>query len=85
MSEDSRDKTMCIMPWIARISAGIMAAIILIIFIGHGLFDGLEPLLSLTPREGLMMLAFILIWLRLFLGWKWEWITVRRSSCGISV
>lgn len=58
--------------WIARISAGLTAALILIIFIGEGISEGFGPLLHLTTRETLMMIAFVAVWLGLVLGWRWE-------------
>jgi hypothetical protein len=65
-------KTLQVVRWIARVSAGFAAALILLIFIGEGLTEGFEPLLHMTARETLMMVAFVAVWLGLLLGWKWE-------------
>jgi hypothetical protein len=46
-----------------------MAALILIIFLGEALADGLGPLSVLTLRERLMMAAFSIAFLGLILGW----------------
>ncbi len=72
MNEANGDRTLTIVRWIARISAGLTAALILIIFIGEGISEGFEPLLHLTARESLMMTAFVAVWLGLVLGWRWE-------------
>ncbi|MFP4394505.1 MAG: hypothetical protein ACLFTI_04495 [Anaerolineales bacterium] len=72
MNEGNGSRTLSIVRWIARISAGLAAALILIIFIGEGISEGFEPLLRLTARESLMMVAFFAVWLGLVLGWRWE-------------
>jgi hypothetical protein len=72
MSEGNGSKTVNIVRWIARISAGLTAALILIIFIGEGISEGFESLLHLSTRESLMMVAFFAVWLGLVLGWRWE-------------
>jgi hypothetical protein len=72
MSEGNGSQTVNIVRWIARISAGLTAALILIIFIGEGILEGFEPLVHLTTRETLMMIAFVAIWLGLMLGWRWK-------------
>lgn len=72
MSERNGSQTVNIVRWIARISAGLTAGLILIIFVGEGISEGFEPLLHLTTRETLMMVAFVAVWLGLVLGWRWE-------------
>lgn len=58
--------------WVGRISSGLAAGFILFIFVGEGLEEGFSPLLQMTVRETLMMVAFAVVWLGLILGWKWE-------------
>ncbi len=58
--------------WVARISAAITAGLILLLFVGEGIADGIGPLSRLSPREALMMVAFFAVWLGLILGWRWE-------------
>ncbi len=70
--------------WIARISAGVMAALILLIFVGEALADGFDPLLNLTIRESGMMMAFFAVWLGLLLGWKWELYGGLLIICGVA-
>jgi len=77
-------KTLQVVRWIARISSGFSAALILIIFIGEGLTEGFEPLLHMSVRETLMMVAFIALWLGLLLGWKWELYGGLLTACGIA-
>jgi len=77
-------KTLQVVRWIARISAGFAAALILLIFIGEGLTEGFEPLLHMSIRETLMMVAFIALWLGLLLGWKWELYGGLLTICGIT-
>ena len=81
----NESKTLQVVRWIARISAGLAAALILLIFIGEGLTEGFEPLLHMTTRETLMMVAFVALWLGLLLGWKWELIGGLLMACGIAV
>ena len=69
---------------IARISAGFSAALILLFFIGEGLTGGFEPLLHMTARETLMMVAFVAVWLGLLLGWKWELYGGLLTACGVT-
>jgi hypothetical protein len=68
----NESKTLQVVRWIARVSAGFAAALILLFFIGEGLIGGFEPLLHMSVRETLMMVAFVILWLGLLLGWKWE-------------
>jgi hypothetical protein len=65
-------KTIQIIRWVARISAAIAAGLILLLFVGEVIADGIGPLLRLSPREALMMVAFFAVWLGLILGWRWE-------------
>ena len=58
--------------WIARITASLMAALMLVIFIGEGLASGGGLIPRLTGRETAMMIAFAAAWLGLLLGWRWE-------------
>jgi hypothetical protein len=76
-------KTFQVVRWIARISAGFAAALILLIFIGEGLTGGFEPLLYMSVRETLMVVAFIALWLGLLLGWKWELYGGLLTACGV--
>ena len=55
------------------------------IFIGEGLNERFDPLLHLTVRETAMMAAFIILWLGLLLGWKWELIGGLLSVGGLIV
>lgn len=77
-------KTFKVVRWIARISAGFAAALILLIFIGEGLTGGFEPLLHMTIRETLMVVAFIALWLGLLLGCKWELYGGLLTVCGVA-
>jgi hypothetical protein len=58
--------------WIARIIATLSAGLILVIFIGEGIDDGIEPLFQLTVREQFMFVAFGTVWVGLILGLKSE-------------
>jgi hypothetical protein len=58
--------------WTARALAALMAGLILVIFIGEAVSDGLGPLRDLTRRESLMMVAFVIVFLGLIFGWFWE-------------
>jgi hypothetical protein len=72
MAKTERSRGVNIVRWIGRISAGLAAGLILLIFIGEGLDEGIGPFLQMTTRETAMMIAFVVIWLGLLLGWKWE-------------
>ena len=85
MTNKNGDKTVRVVRWIARISAGVMAALILLIFVGEAIADGFEPILNLTVREIGMMMAFIAVWLGLLLGWKWELYGGLLTICGVGV
>lgn len=65
-------KTAQIIRWTSRILAALMAALILLIFIGEAVADGLGPFSDLTLREQLMMVAFFTAFLGLILGWLRE-------------
>jgi hypothetical protein len=75
-------KTVRVVRWIARILAGLAAVLILLIFIGEGLAEGFEPILHLSVREAMMMVAFVAMWLGLVLGWKWELVGGLLTICG---
>ena len=77
-------KTVHVVRWIARVSSGFSAALILLIFIGEGLTEGFEPLLHMSVRETLMVVAFIAVWLGLLLGWKWEFYGGLLTACGVA-
>jgi len=77
-------KTLQVVRWIARISSGFAAALILIIFISEGLTEGFEPLLHMSIRETIMMIAFVAVWLGLLLGWKWELYGGLLTVCGVA-
>ncbi len=84
MTDTNENKIVSVVRWIARISAGVMAAMILLIFVGEALADGFEPLLHLTVRELGMMIAFFAVWLGLLLGWKWELYGGLLTICGVA-
>ncbi len=65
-------KTAQIIRWTSRILAALLAALILLIFIGEAVAGGLGPLSVLTLREKLMMAAFSTAFLGLILGWSRE-------------
>lgn len=75
-------KTVQVARWIARISSGVAAALILLIFVGEGVAGGFRPLLHLTVRESAMMIAFFVLWVGLPLGWKWELVGALLTICG---
>jgi len=62
-----------------------MAALILLIFVGEALGEGLQPFLHMTTREVLMMFAFFALWLGLLLGWKWELFGGLLTLCAVIV
>jgi hypothetical protein len=78
----NESKAVRVMRWIARISAGLAAALLLLIFVGEGLAEGFEPILHLTAREATMMVAFAAVWLGLVLNWKWELVGGLLTICG---
>jgi len=66
------DKLRQFLFWTSRILAALLAALILLIFIGEGAAGRLGPLSVLTLREKLMMAAFSTAFLGLILGWLRE-------------
>jgi len=84
MTRRNGNKAVPVVRWIARVSSGLAAVLILLIFIGEGLAGGFEPLLRLTARETAMMVAFAAVWLGLLLGWKWELYGGLLTVCGVA-
>ena len=78
-------KLVCILRWIARTLASIMAVLILLIFVGETLGEGVQSLLHMTVRGILMMFAFFALWLGLLLGWKWEFFGGLLTLCAVIV
>ena len=83
-SKGNESEKVLVVRWIARISAGLAAALILLIFIVEGLTGEFEPLLDMSSRETLMVIAFIALWLGLLLGWKWELYGGLLTVCGLA-
>ena len=79
----NESKTVHVVRWIARVFSGIAAVLILLFFIGEGLTEGFEPLLHMSVRETLMMVAFVAVWLGLLMGWKWELYGGLLTACGV--
>lgn len=65
-------KTIKIIRWITRIWAVLVAASILFVFIATVVVGGGDSSSQFTNKDLLMMAAFILAWIGLVLGWKWE-------------
>jgi len=65
-------RTRKILRWIARVWAAFMAAMILFIFVGESVTDGIGSSFNLTIRETVMMFAFFTVFVGLILAWKWE-------------
>jgi hypothetical protein len=61
-----------IIRWIARTTAALAAGLILVIFVGEGIAEGVGPLLQLNRRETALMITFTAAWLGLLVGWRWE-------------
>jgi hypothetical protein len=78
------NRAVTVVRWIARVFSGIMAALILVISVGEALTEGYEPILHLTVRETVMMVAFVVVWLGLLLGWKWELTGGLLTVCGMA-
>lgn len=72
MSIVATSQTVTVIRWIARLSAGLAAALIAFIFIGEGMGDGFAALQQLTGPEISLMFAFLAVWVGLLLGWHWE-------------
>ena len=66
------EKFIRVIRWIARVLAALMAALIVFMFVGNAVTDGVGLLIGLTFREGLMMAAFGVVFLGLIISWKWE-------------
>ncbi len=79
----NESKKLQVVRWVARVSSGFSAALILLFFIGEGLIGGFEPLLHMSVRESLMMVAFVAVWLGLLLGWRWELYGGLLTACGV--
>jgi hypothetical protein len=84
MTERNESKAVPVVRWIARVSSGFTAALILLIFVGEGLTEGFEPILHLSVRETVMMIAFAAVWLGLLLSWKWELFGGLLTICGMA-
>jgi hypothetical protein len=84
MEKRNGSKTVRVVRWIARVSSGFAAALIVLIFVGEGLTGGFEPLLHMSVRETLMMVAFVALWLGLLLGWRWELYGGLLTACGVA-
>lgn len=78
-------KSVRILRWTARILASVMAALILIIFVGEILGDGVPSLLQMTGWEISMMFVFFALWLGLLLGWKWELFGGLLTLCAVMI
>ena len=78
-------KSVRILRWTARILASVMAALILLIYVGETLGEGVPSLLHMTAGEILMMFAFFALWLGLLLGWKWELLGGLLTLCAVVV
>ena len=85
MSTNTNNKLISKLRWIARILASIMAALILLFFVGEILSEGLQPLLHMTFREFLMMFIFFALWLGLLMAWKWELLGGLVTLCAVIV
>ncbi len=72
MSGEKDNKIMRVIHWAARIWSALMAGMILLIFIGEGIHSGFGPMPHLTPRETVMMIAFVIVFVGLVLAWRWE-------------
>lgn len=84
MTTGNGSKAVRVVRWIARGFSGFAAALVLIIFIGEGLTEGFLPLLRLSVREALLMIAFLAVWLGLLLGWKWGLYGGLLTVCGMA-
>lgn len=54
--------------WTARVTSAILAALIALFFLG----DDLSPSTDLTAHELVLLSLFLLVWLGLLVGWRWE-------------
>lgn len=85
MPNKKGSKTVRVVRWIARVSAVIVATLILLTLIGGEFTEGIEPFLHLPVRETIMMITFVAAWLGLLLGWKWEFYGGLLTVCGVTV
>lgn len=83
MTNKNGNQAVRVVRWIARLSSALTAALMLLIFVGEGLNEGFAPMLHLSARETAMMIAFIVLWLGLLLGWKWELYGGLLTVCGM--
>ena len=72
MKQSTGNRSLLVLRWITRVASGLAALVILLFFVGEGLAEGLGPLLGMSTREALMMVAFAAVWIGLILGWRWE-------------
>ena len=84
MTNRNGSKAVRVVRWIARISSGFTAALILLIFIGEGLTERFGPVLNLSAGGTAMMIVFAAVWLGLLLGWKWELYGGLLTVCGMA-
>ncbi|MCK5035277.1 MAG: hypothetical protein KAS73_05230 [Candidatus Sabulitectum sp.] len=80
----NESKTTKIIRWTARITSAVTALIILMFFIGEDYEEGYQPLLNLSLKNSLLMVAFFALWLGLILGWKWELKGGLLTICGLA-
>jgi len=72
MKTETKLNILEVMRWVARVMATLSALLILFIFVGSAIEDGIGGLSHLPLRDRLMVVAFGAVWLGLVLGWKWE-------------
>lgn len=84
MPKKKGNKTVRVVRWIARVSAVIVAALIILTFMGGEFTQGIEPFLHLSFRETLIVIAFLTAFLGLLLGWKWEIFGGLLTVCGVA-
>jgi hypothetical protein len=65
-------KTIQIMRWITRIWAALVAAAVIFAFFANIFIEGGGSSSQFSTRDILMMVLFVLTWMGLILGWKWE-------------
>ena len=65
-------KTIQIIRWITRIWAALVAVAVVIAFAANMLGEGGGSSSQFASRDILMMVLFVLTWIGLILGWKWE-------------
>jgi len=84
MPKKKSNKTVRVVRWIARVSSGIVATLILLTFAGGEFTQGVEPFFHLSFRETLIVIAFVTACLGLLLGWKWEIFGGLLTVCGVA-